>query len=104
MRPAPPTRWTSWETPAPIATALPWSRCCADPHVDGVMVILTPQAMTEIEETAQVVAEAAGKVDIPVLACFMGEARVEAGTADPAMPTASPTSPTRSGRQWSSRP
>jgi acetyltransferase len=54
---------------------------CADPHVDGMLVILTPQAMTEIEETARVVAEVAGKVEIPVLACFMGEARVEAGAA-----------------------
>ena len=54
---------------------------CADPHVDGMLVILTPQAMTEIEETARVVVEVAGKVEIPVLACFMGEARVEAGAA-----------------------
>ncbi len=51
-----------------------------DPSVDGVLVILTPQAMTEIVETAQVIAEIAGEVDVPVLACFMGEARVEAGT------------------------
>jgi acetyltransferase len=54
---------------------------CADPHVDGMLVILTPQATTEIEETARVVVEVAGKVEIPVLACFMGEARVEAGAA-----------------------
>jgi acyl-CoA synthetase (NDP forming) len=45
-----------------------------------VLVILTPQAMTEIVETAEVIAEIAGDVDLPVLACFMGEARVEAGT------------------------
>jgi acetyl coenzyme A synthetase (ADP forming)-like protein len=51
-----------------------------DPNVDGVLVILTPQAMTEIVETAEVIAEIAGDVDLPVLACFMGEARVEAGT------------------------
>lgn len=48
------------------------------PSVDGVLVILTPQAMTEIVETAEVVAEISAKVDIPILACFMGEARVEA--------------------------
>ncbi|MCJ7708548.1 MAG: CoA-binding protein, partial [Anaerolineales bacterium] len=41
---------------------------CADPHVDGMLVILTPQATTEIEETARVVVEVAGKVEIPVLA------------------------------------
>jgi acetyl coenzyme A synthetase (ADP forming)-like protein len=51
-----------------------------DPNVDGVLVILTPQAMTEIVETAEVIAEIAGDVDVPMLACFMGEARVEAGT------------------------
>jgi acetyltransferase len=51
-----------------------------DPHVDGVLVILTPQAMTEIVKTAEVIADIAGEVELPVLACFMGEARVEAGT------------------------
>jgi acetyltransferase len=51
----------------------------ADPHVDGVMVILTPQAMTEIAETAGVVADVAANSDIPIAACFMGEARVEEG-------------------------
>ena len=49
------------------------------PLVDGVLVILTPQAMTEIVETAEVIAEISERVDIPILACFMGEARVEAG-------------------------
>lgn len=52
----------------------------ADPGVDGVMVILTPQAMTEIEGTAEVIAEIKEEVDLPILACFMGEARVEVGT------------------------
>jgi acetyltransferase len=51
----------------------------ADPGVDGVLVILTPQAITEIEATAATIAEVVQKVDIPILACFMGEARVEAG-------------------------
>ncbi len=49
------------------------------PSVDGILVILTPQAMTEIVETAEVIAEINEKVDIPILASFMGEARVEAG-------------------------
>ena len=49
------------------------------PSVDGILVILTPQAMTEIVETAEVIAEISERVDIPILACFMGEARVEAG-------------------------
>ncbi len=51
----------------------------SDPHVDGVLIILTPQAMTEIVETAKVVAEIDSRVDIPLLACFMGEARVKVG-------------------------
>jgi acetyl coenzyme A synthetase (ADP forming)-like protein len=50
-----------------------------DPNVDGVMVILTPQAMTEIEKTAEVVGRLAQKTDKPVVGCFMGEARIEAG-------------------------
>ncbi|HET90198.1 MAG TPA: CoA-binding protein [Chloroflexi bacterium] len=50
-----------------------------DAQVDGVMVILTPQAMTEIEETAHAVGQMAQESDKPVLACFMGEARVDAG-------------------------
>jgi acetyltransferase len=49
------------------------------PSVDGILVILTPQAMTEIVETAEVIAEISEKVDIPILASFMGEARVKAG-------------------------
>lgn len=53
----------------------------ADPNVDGLLALLTPQAMTEIEETAEVVGEIAKGSDKPVLACFMGEARVESGIA-----------------------
>jgi acetate---CoA ligase (ADP-forming) len=51
----------------------------ADPNVDGMLVVLTPQAMTEIEATAQSIGESARDTDKPILACFMGEARVEAG-------------------------
>ncbi|MBN1978093.1 MAG: acetate--CoA ligase family protein [Anaerolineae bacterium] len=50
-----------------------------DPNVDGVMVILTPQAMTEIEKTAEVVGRLAQRADKPVVGCFMGEARINAG-------------------------
>ncbi len=50
-----------------------------DPNVDGIMVVLTPQAMTEIEATAEAVGELAAGLDKPVLACFMGEAKVEKG-------------------------
>jgi acetyl coenzyme A synthetase (ADP forming)-like protein len=51
-----------------------------DPHVDAVLVILTPQAMTEIAATARVIADIADETDLPVLACFMGAARVSEGT------------------------
>jgi acetyl coenzyme A synthetase (ADP forming)-like protein len=50
-----------------------------DPNVDGVMVILTPQAMTEIEKTAEVVGCLSQEAVKPVVGCFMGEARIEAG-------------------------
>ncbi len=50
-----------------------------DPNVDGIMVVLTPQAMTEIPETAKAVGELSTKIEKPVLACFMGEAKVEVG-------------------------
>jgi acetyltransferase len=50
-----------------------------DPNVDGILVVLTPQAMTEIEATSEAVGSLAEGTDKPVLACFMGEARVETG-------------------------
>ena len=50
-----------------------------DPNVDGIMVVLTPQAMTEIEDTARAVGSLSQGIDKPVLACFMGEAKVERG-------------------------
>lgn len=50
-----------------------------DPNVGGVMVILTPQVMTQIEETARVVGEIASRYDKPVLGCFMGRATTERG-------------------------
>ena len=51
----------------------------ADPGVDAVIVIVTPQAMTQIEETAHVVGRTARETEKPVLGCFMGEARISAG-------------------------
>ncbi len=51
-----------------------------DAGVDAVIVLLTPQVMTQVEQTAQQVVEAAragqGKT---VMACFMGAAQVEPG-------------------------
>ncbi len=51
----------------------------SDPNVDGMIVVLTPQAMTEIDETAQAVSDLSKKISKPVLGCFMGEARVSSG-------------------------
>jgi acetate---CoA ligase (ADP-forming) len=46
----------------------------ADPNVDGIMIVLTPQAMTEIEDTAAAVVKLSKSIEKPILACFMGEA------------------------------
>jgi acetyltransferase len=51
----------------------------ADDQIDAVIVILTPQAMTEIDKTAEAVGRLAQQSQKPVLGCFMGEARVEPG-------------------------
>jgi acetyltransferase len=50
-----------------------------DPNVDMGIVILTPQSMTEIEQTAQVVPEAVKGIDKPVVCSFMGARNVAAG-------------------------
>jgi acetyltransferase len=49
-----------------------------DGGVDAVLVILTPQAMTQPSETARAVVAAARKASKPVLTCFMGGTRVQA--------------------------
>jgi acetyl coenzyme A synthetase (ADP forming)-like protein len=61
-------------TSARYATVL--ERAISDPNVDGVLVILTPQAMTDMEKTAEVVIAAARKTPKPVITSFMGEKRV----------------------------
>jgi len=52
-----------------------------DRHVDGLLVVLTPQAMTEIEETAHAIGKLSRNIEKPILSCFMGEARVNSGIA-----------------------
>jgi len=47
-----------------------------DENVDGVAVILTPQAMTQIVETAQAIGEIAARYGKPVVSCFMGQEKV----------------------------
>jgi acetyltransferase len=47
-----------------------------DPNVDGILVILTPQAMTDMEKTADAIIATAQTTDKPIIASFMGEKRV----------------------------
>ncbi|MDP2430443.1 MAG: CoA-binding protein, partial [Pseudomonadota bacterium] len=53
--------------------------CLADKNVDGVLVMLTPQAMTRPTEAADAVVEVAKNSSKPVIACWMGEAQVAEG-------------------------
>ncbi len=50
--------------------------CLEDPNVDGVLAILTPQAMTKPLEAAQVVIALANQYKKPLLTCWMGESQV----------------------------
>ncbi|HLF98390.1 MAG TPA: GNAT family N-acetyltransferase [Methylococcaceae bacterium] len=64
-------------TPERYADAV--SACLADANVDGVLVMLTPQAMTAPTEAARRVIEASQGSDKPILACWMGETQVREG-------------------------
>ena len=48
----------------------------ADPEIDAVLVIVTPQAVTPLDEIESVVIELADTSKKPLLACWMGEASV----------------------------
>ena len=50
-----------------------------DSNVGGVLFILTPQAMTEIEKTASKIVEMSTKYQKPVFTSFMGSKRVSPG-------------------------
>jgi len=54
-------------------------RVLADPNVDGVIVIVTPQAVTEIKETAEIIGRISQEVDKPIMGCFMGGKRAGEG-------------------------
>lgn len=51
----------------------------SDPNVDSVIVILTPQAMTDIDEIARVVVRWAKESPKVLLSCFMGFVDVSSG-------------------------
>jgi acetyltransferase len=53
--------------------------CLNEPNADGVLVILTPQAMTNPTQTAHCVIEAANNGSKPVLASWTGGSKVEEG-------------------------
>jgi acetyltransferase len=51
--------------------------CLLDPDVDGILVMLSPQAMTDVEACAQAIIDAHNINSKPVLTCWMGEEQVE---------------------------
>jgi acetyltransferase len=61
--------------------AMATEACLADPGVDGALVMLTPQAMTDPEACASAVVAAREKNDKLVLACWMGEGHVRSANA-----------------------
>jgi len=50
-----------------------------DPNVDAIVALLTPQAMTQVEETAKGMVEASQHSDKAILACFMGAEKMGPG-------------------------
>ena len=53
--------------------------CMSDPGVDGLLVILTPQAMTDPAAVARSLIKLGGKNQKPLLACWMGDIQVAEG-------------------------
>ena len=70
---------TCWATPRRSALPRPCEIVLADPDVDAVLVILTPQAMTDATGTARAVASGVGRGQKPVLAAWMGGHSVAEG-------------------------
>jgi acetyltransferase len=78
-----PAQW-SHDNPIDLLGDAPHSRyrvavkaCLDDPGVDGVLVMLSPQAATDPLACAQTVINAQKNSDKPILACWMGEQQVE---------------------------
>ena len=63
--------------PARYAKAL--QACLADNATDGVLVLLTPQALSHPTATAQAIIAVEGRTNKPVVACWMGGSMVEEG-------------------------
>jgi acetyltransferase len=64
-------------TPSRYAQAV--EICMSDPAVDGLLVILTPQAMTDPTSVAKSLIEPGIKNNKPLLACWMGDIQVAEG-------------------------
>ncbi|MGO9612641.1 MAG: acetate--CoA ligase family protein [Dissulfurispiraceae bacterium] len=52
------------------------SRAINDPHIEGILVILTPQAMTDVENTADIVIEETTHTEKPIITSFIGDMKV----------------------------
>ncbi|MEK6743374.1 MAG: acetate--CoA ligase alpha subunit [Nitrospirota bacterium] len=52
-------------------------KAVADPNVDGVLVILTPQAMTDVDNVADLAVRTSATTDKPILTSFMGSLSVK---------------------------
>lgn len=52
------------------------SLCMQDPGVDGALVILTPQAMTQPGDVARALIDAAATFSKPLLTCWMGDTQI----------------------------
>jgi acetyltransferase len=50
----------------------------ADPNVDGLLAMLVPQAVLDTKAVAEAIVSLESRLEKPVLACFMGEARMAA--------------------------
>lgn len=48
-----------------------------DENFDTILVILTPQAMTDVKEVAGIIMEKARETSRPIITCLMGEARIK---------------------------
>jgi len=77
-----PPNW-SWANPLdifgdadPARYAAVLAACLNDDQVDGILVILTPQALTDPTQTARAVIEHARHSDKPLVTCWMGEDQV----------------------------
>jgi acetyltransferase len=50
----------------------------ADPNVDGLLTVLVPQAVLDTKAVAEAIVSLESHLEKPILACFMGEARMAA--------------------------